>query len=872
MLTRKVVDARENANRLAEIYDRLNAGAFHDCALPGKTWFIEHDEILTLPRDDGDCRYPYGSDGFNFWAYTSGYMHSNEGIFSPFLRSTEGQEPKLCWFAAFPNENGMEVVPLLSVPDLSDDAVRYTVFNKSFVTYITEAKGIRFSIRVYVTGDRETRITLCAQNLSKKVIDFYISSYMNPFLLHDVNENGENRWFREVSVCANENKTLLPDFVVRCSENLSRTKQVNNYGVLKRALSLSGGASLLSHEETTSRYRYTGGSRSSLHNPAGVRKGTFGETRHVTTFTEVGICGDLLKFSLPADGAIRQDSAFSYRIHCDNAAPMEEMRSKHPSADVFDSELEALLTQEENKSAGLKIAFEEGESEKLSSGVMNAFTEHLKKQVEFCATIKGYIQLSAGSLIGIRDVFQALEAYLMWQPGEARAKMLEALSFTDPSGRCPRQYALPVREGASPSMDLRPFIDQGVWVISTIVNYLKYTGDFGFLNEVCGYYNIVDEKKRLVEKSSEKDTVLEHMLRIMNWLLDKTDPKTNCIRVLFGDWNDALDGLGVSEDPNQEYGSGVSVMAAAQVWQNLNEMMQLLSLLNSDKYSDTITEYSERADALAVGLRKYGIVHNQNGEVRISHGWGDQLSYHVGGWNDPDGASRRSLTSNAFWVLSGLYDRDIGLHDIIKNDIMQLDSKYGLRTFDPHFEPDAKGVGRIPKLPAGTAENGAAYIHASVFGVMALFRMGCAKEAWDKLLKSLPVTHKTISVSPFVMPNSYCENPEKNIDGESMMDWQTGSSNVVLKLLMRFVAGIKPEYDGVWIQPANYCPFKGYKAELMVKGAKIKVEYRKTGLGDRKFTVNGEPMDGKYNEFLKTKRLWMPASKLVDTVDIVVED
>ena len=121
-----------------------------------------------------------------------------------------------------------------------------------------------------------------------------------------------------------------------------------------------------------------------------------------------------------------------------------------------------------------------------------------------------------------------------------------------------------------------------------------------------------------------------------------------------------------------------------------------------------------RADRLAAGLQKYGIVYNDEGQARISHGWGDELSYHVGGWNDPDGVARRSLTSNAFWVLSGLYDRDTGLRGVIEKDILALDSKYGLRTFEPHFEPDAKGVGRIPKLPAGTADNGAPYIHASV--------------------------------------------------------------------------------------------------------------------------------------------------------------
>lgn len=65
-----------------------------------------------------------------------------------------------------------------------------------------EAEGLRLSVRVYVTGDRTTRFTLGVENLAEKEIDFFISSYCNPFLLHDVFENGENRWFREVSVAA----------------------------------------------------------------------------------------------------------------------------------------------------------------------------------------------------------------------------------------------------------------------------------------------------------------------------------------------------------------------------------------------------------------------------------------------------------------------------------------------------------------------------------------------------------------------------------------------------------------------------------------------------------------------------------------------
>lgn len=80
------------------------------------------------------------------------------------------------------------------------------------------------------------------------------------------------------------------------------------------------------------------------------------------------------------------------------------------------------------------MTFEDGKEDSLSAEVMNAFVEQLKKQVEFCATIKGYIQLSAGSLIGIRDVFQALEGYMIWQPEAAAPRCLKRSASPIPPG------------------------------------------------------------------------------------------------------------------------------------------------------------------------------------------------------------------------------------------------------------------------------------------------------------------------------------------------------------------------------------------------------------------------------------------------------
>ena len=379
--------------------------------------------------------------------------------------------------------------------------------------------------------------------------------------------------------------------------------------------------------------------------------------------------------------------------------------------------------------------------------------------------------------------------------------MLEALNYTSPDGRCFRQYSLPTPSGQPGRMDLRLFIDQGCWILSTTCTYLRVTGDWSYLETPCIYHRITDEARGTVEPTDEQESVLQHLIKIMDYLLANRDhAHTKCVLALYGDWNDALDGLGISIDPSEPYGSGVSVMATLQVVQNTEEMVEILEHVDPDGYASTIQRYREAAAEIEAGLRRFAVVENGDGERRILHGWGDKRSYLVGSYEDSDGQPRDGLTSNAFWVLSGLYGKDPSIRESILGAFDRLDSTYGYRTFAPAFPRDAPGVGRIVKLPPGTAENGAAYIHATSFAIMALFQMGEPRRAWEQLIKILPFTdiHDNLSHSPFVMPNSYGLNEDKLIDGENMNDWQTGSSNVVLKLLIRFVFGVEPVAKGLW--------------------------------------------------------------------------
>ena len=848
------------AQEYAKIAEKKDSNA---CILPGDTYFLRDGSILCIPRGDGDNRFPYGENGFNFWTYASGYIHANEGLFSPFLRASEGQEPRFAVFAGWKGEEEYDVLPLLAVPQLEEThfygVIRYTVFTKICAYYITEARGIRFALRMFVDEGNHMYFSLEVKNLSSQPQELYISAYLNPYLCNSIYDNSENRWFRMGQYTCEE-ETDLGRFLFHINEDLTRTLSVTNYGVINQVLTLPREGRLLGQEATTSRYEYVGGIYSSLHSSKALRQGGFDNRRHTTCFNDVAIAGEILKVYVPSSEILRMDMELCYKIHSSDSKECDALiRDLIPEA--VDRMVKVHQGKYERTGQNLRGSFGKGLTTEYDGSVLTNFVDYLMVQVEFCSMIKGYVQLSAGSLIGIRDVFQAIEGMLYYKPEQARAKILEAMNYISPSGRCPRQYSLPANDLAMPVMDLRQFIDQGCWVINTITTYLKFTGDFAFLQETCGYYEILDDKRRLVQKSSLRDSVLSHMLRIMDYLMQNQDSETGCVKALYGDWNDALDGLGVCSDGSREFGNGVSVMVTLQFYQNLKDMTELLQKLGDQE--ELIESYRKVMTSIEQGLQQHAIQRNDKGEHK---------SYCVGSFQDPDGASRYGLTSNAFWVISGMYRGDRRMKETILEAFDRLDSRFGMKTFEPYFPANTPGVGRIYKLPPGTAENGAAYIHATAFGIMALFMMGEAKRAWEQLMKIFPFTHKQVSCSPYVMPNSYGDNELLNIAGESMQDWQTGSSNVVFKLLVRFVFGFQPEYDGFFLQPAAWLPFEDYQLDITYKKSALHIRYKNRDTGRRCFRVNNRLCTPVYDEAMGIDKLWIDLQELCDDMEIIIED
>ena len=841
---------REKTEKILSEINALKASDCPDKKLPQNTYYLNDSDIVCMDRRVGESRYPYDADGLVVWARSSGYIEACESTFSIFKTVNFSEDPSVGFFAGIPTDNGFLPLSVTGASKQlfeSSDVQRYVVYAPRCAYYITDTANVTFSVRLHVDTAKHIHFAYIAINKTDKVQKFYMESDIEAILRF---AEVESFWDR------------MSKFGKRYPDGSYLLRSENQCLVIN---SKAVGGRVVKEYHTVGKSDLLGGVGRTLANALALKEGKFTKQCSAANTTDIPVAADLVHYELEGGEMIRREYDLSY-YH--NIPEAEAAVGAGIDIDTIDVELEVAESSERAKLETMKVSFKDWNG-RLRAPVLNRFLRNVQKQVSFCALGKNY----AGPHIGIRDVMQQLESSLIWQPKESRAKIITALNYILEDGRPPRQFSLPATEDMIPDMDLRMYIDQGVWIISTVYTYLSYTDDYSILDEECSYYVASDDNSYITKKSEIRDTVLDHLLKIMDFLARNLDTEdgTGCLRALYGDWNDAIDGLGRTKEPGKSFGTGVTVMASLQYWQNLREMSEILTKIG--KHTDKLAEYKKYSDGIEAGLRKYAVDTNEKGERRVIHGWGDRMSYKLGSWHDPDGVSRLSTTSHSFWVLSGMIEKDPSMKEVVMSAFNSVVSDYGLKTFDKAFPMSIRDkAGRISTITAGTYENAAAYVHASMFAIMALFSLGESKRAWEEMEKSVVISHGNCTKTSFVMPNSYCETSEYDIDGDSMGDWYTGSGTVLIKETVKFGFGVCPDLDGLKLQMPAHMPCTEAELEICVKGHPIHVKYKNTASGKRRFTVDGEEKSGTQGELMNIEKLYLDASELHDGMVIEVRD
>lgn len=755
--------------------------------------------IFRIPDRKSDARYPYVKDGRVLWTHACGKISRSESDFFYFPDTVEGETSFLSFFLGIKGKKSYYPVSLFDFDRnlFEQDAERGVFFSYHSVTYILKTAGLAYLVTRTLDDKKELLIYGKIMNCSDKEAEVYSSRFRNPRLRHSNYSSVETKWFKKCEYKENR-------FRFDTTEDLSIEEHLFHHYWLERST-----VNVEKRENTTSRLSYCDSKVGDKNSSPCLLKGRFNEEKYITCFSDTAIAGDFLKSTLQP----KESREFSYQLTSANDfLSLKEIKEY----------LSALPLGEKNYD---RFSFQEGN--KMAADKFTNFSKRLLKQVDYCASTKN----STLRMLGFRDIFQALEAAVIFNPSRVREKILGCLDYVSITGRCPRQFAW--SDGESVRIDSREFIDQGLWVVDCLYQYLSYTDDFSILSVKRRYIEINPDGTCCFAK--EQDDVLSHLKRIRNYLIGNIDSKTGCLKALYGDWNDAIDGLGKTKG-KPGFGNGVSIMATFQLYSALTKAMEIFSSVKKDdEWIEKAKEAKKKVDS---GLWNHAFV-EKNGKWKIIHGWGNDQAFFVGSFDDIDHKSRDTLTSNSFYILSGFYQSHPEYVPAVLNAYHNLEGKYGFKTFDPFFGKESSSVGRIVNLPKGTAENAATYIHASVFALDSLFMINQPERAWEERNKLVPFTHEFISTTPFVMPNSYVYNPEIGCDGESRNDWFTGSSSTLLKSLVRNAFGFDPHLNGLHIHPATYFPFEKAEMKIKFRNKTIVLRYKKANKG-RNILLNGE--------------------------------
>jgi len=363
--------------------------------------------------------------------------------------------------------------------------------------------------------------------------------------------------------------------------------------------------------------------------------------------------------------------------------------------------------------------------------------------------------------------------------------------------------------------DPKKYSDDHLWIINAVYSYICETGDAGILNETCKY----------IEGSS--GAIYEHLAKAIDYTMNNLGPH-GFPRMFYADWNDCLNDI-------DKYGKGESIFVAMFLCWSLKQMEALAKCL--DKNED-----------IKLFRKIYQDIKDKINEIAWDGEWYIRAFTDTGrpiGSKNSGEEGRIHLNSQSWAVLSGVADagRAKKCMDSVNK---HLDTEYGIKLVTPPYTSSPDDVGSLINYPPGIKENGAVFCHANTWAIIAecmLKRPENAYEYYDKLLPSK--VSKKIGVGLYrVEPYVYSQfifGPDHPQFGRGSHSWLTGTSTWMFHAFTQYILGIRPEIDGLIIDPCIPKTWDGFKALRKFRGAVYNIEVinkNHVSSGVKKMTVD----------------------------------
>ena len=453
--------------------------------------------------------------------------------------------------------------------------------------------------------------------------------------------------------------------------------------------------------------------------------------------------------------------------------------------------------------------------------------------ITFCfSRSTSFFESGIGRGMGFRDSNQDLTGFVHQIPERARERIIDIASTQFPDGGCYHQYQPFNKRGNN---DIGGgFNDDPLWLILGTISYIKETGDFGILDEMVPFDNDISVARSL----------FDHLTVSFDHVVNNLGPHGLPL-IGRADWNDCLNLNCFSNDPNESF----------QTTENKSEGSKAESVMIAGLFVVYGRDYIDLCKKLGKELeaaRAQKLVDTMVDVIK-KHGWDgewfirayDYYGRKIGSNENEEG--KIFIESQGLCTMAGI-GKEEGLCTKALNAVKErLDSKYGIVLNNPAFTRYYIEYGEISSYPAGYKENAGVFCHNNPWIMIGETVVGNGNRAWGYYKKICPSYLEEISDLHKTEPYVYAQmvaGKDAFKPGEAKNSWLTGTASWNFYAVTQFMLGIRPEFDGLLIDPCIPTDWKGFKATRKFRGAVYQIEVvnpNGKSKGIKEVTIDGQP-------------------------------
>jgi cellobiose phosphorylase len=517
----------------------------------------------------------------------------------------------------------------------------------------------------------------------------------------------------------------------------------------------------------------------------------------------------------------------------------KQVINKEPAKGIisrYDTVEKAMASLEKVKNKWQKLlgSFQVNSPDNKFDRLVNIWNQYQCIITYYFSRSASYFESGIGRGMGFRDSNQDLLGFVHMIPELAKQRIIDIASTQFEDGGAYHQYQPLTKRGNS---DVGGnFNDDPLWLIASVMAYLKETGDNSILDEIVPFNN--DEKNTA--------TLFEHLKRSFYHVVNNLGPHGLPL-IGRADWNDCLNLNCFSNNPDESFqttenksgGVAESVFIAGMFVKYGKEFAQICNLIHKKDEAETANRHVEKMKA-AVDE------HGWDGEwfLRAYDFFGNKVGTH----ENEEG--KIFIEPQGFCVMAGIGLEDGRAKTTLDSVNKYLACEHGIVLLYPAYSSYHIELGEISSYPEGYKENAGVFCHNNPWVIIAETMMGNGDRAFDYFSRISPVhsedSGELRKTEPYVFAQMIA-GKEAFKPGEAKNSWLSGTAAWTFYAASQYILGIRPELDGLRIDPCIPSAWKELKVSRKFRNSTYHIHFANpahSSKGPKEIKLDGSVIHG----------------------------